>query len=193
MSAPERLRVFVGLELPPAVRDAIEEVAARWRPTLAGFRWGRPEDLHVTLAFLGAVDAEDLEAIDGRLTTTAAGISPFATRLADLGRFPPEGRARVLWVGLDDAETRIADLAAAVRTGLASWLEPEERPLQPHVTIARARRDARVPRDLVGDRPAPVGFEVRAITLFRSHLGQGAPHYEVLARRALGARAAELP
>jgi 2'-5' RNA ligase len=193
MSAAERLRLFVALEVPPKARDAIEEVAARWRPTLTEFRWSLPQDLHMTLAFLGAVDAKDLQEIQKSLTTAAEQISPFATRLAGLGRFPHQGRARVLWVGLDDAEMRIAQLAAAVRTSLEGWLELGDRPMKAHVTIARGHPHAQVPAALLEDRPVAVGFLVHDITLFRSHVGTGPPRYEVLARRELGARAAELP
>ncbi len=193
MSVPERPRLFVAVELPPDVRAAIDEVSKPWRAKLDGFTWSLPENLHLTLAFLGQVDPDQLDEIRTRLATTAAAIAPFSTRLTHLGRFPLKARARVLWVGLDDADARLTGLAAAVGESLDGLVEREDRVFSAHVTIARAHRSAGVPDEVIAVELLPVRVAVGEIALFRSHLGGGPPRYEVLARWALGAGAAEVP
>ncbi len=104
-----------------------------------------------------------------------------------LGSFPEEGRARVVWVGLDDAGSRLAALADAVASALRDLVELDDRPFRAHLTVARARRPARLPVTLLAASVEPRSFEVREITLFRS-TPSAAPgsRYEVLGRWPLG-------
>ena len=193
MSTPDRPRLFVAVELPDAVRDAIHAAAAPWRRSLAGFRFSEPEALHLTVAFLGHVDAGDVEAIELDVASAAAELAPIPTALTRFGSFPERGKARVLWIGLDDPAGGLVDLAAVVAARLDGFLEPGDRPYHPHITIARARHPAVVPPALLAGVVPRLRFGIDALTLFRSHLGGEAPRYERLGRWNLRARGPEVP
>ena len=181
-SAADTLRLFVALELPPAVRDALvafREAAADpdvWRPL-------PPEALHLTLAFLGRRPAGDVAAI-GAVLHEAAGPAP---RLALNGAvlLPPRG-ARVLCAALADPDGTLAALQSRVSDGLAAAgvYTPEKRPFRAHATVARLRPRRRAPRRVPAE-PEPLEFEGDALTLFESRLHPHGARYEPLVRVSL--------
>ena len=193
MSAPERPRLFVAVELPEDVRTAIHDATGPWRRSLPAFRWTGPDALHLTIAFIGNVDADDVRAIESAVEAAAAALAPVPTGLTRFGAFPDRGAARVLWVGLDDPDGGLVRVASATTAALGPSLEAEERPYNPHITIARARRPATAPTGF-HDQQVPVArWTIEALTLFRSHLGAGAPRYERLGRWNLQAGRPEVP
>jgi RNA 2',3'-cyclic 3'-phosphodiesterase len=123
--------------------------------------------------------------LEERLAEAAARCRPFEVVVRGLGAFPSPRRARVLWVGLDDADGRLAELAEAVREAIAAEFPPDRRPFSPHVTVARCEPPAALPmRDLAAT--LRIGsFAVGEMSLVRSHLG-ARPRYETLARFPLG-------
>jgi 2'-5' RNA ligase len=185
MNAAPKRRLFVGIELDDRIRNEIEDLVRPWR-SLDGFRWVPAENLHLTLAFLGWVEVSTVDAIVDRLPTAAARPHAFSTRLSGAGRFPERGKARVLWVGLDDAGGALTALAETVQGSLQDSFQREDRPYRPHITVARARRPVAVPGLETGGGSS--SFDVDEIALFESHLGRQHARYEVLARSQLGAR-----
>jgi 2'-5' RNA ligase len=182
-----RWRLFVAVELPGDARAAIMRAvdAIGVRP---GLRWAPPEQLHVTLLFLGAVDPELVPTIGGRLAEIAAVGAPFRLSLAGFGQFPARGKARVLWVGLRDIDGALAALAAATKSSLKDLVVTEDRPFHGHITVARAREPVRLPPAVLETAVEPVIIDVGHLTLFRSHVGGGKPsRYEALQRWQLGA------
>jgi 2'-5' RNA ligase len=181
----EPARLFVALELPPAARGALAE----WRADVVGDGGGPrlldPEDLHVTLCFLGWQPGSAAAAI---AEAAALAVGEAGGRL-ELGLGPaiwlPPRRPRVLAVELVDPDGRLGALQALLAGALerGGWYHPEQRPFRPHVTVARVSRGARVPR---GEPAAPPGlqFPGGAVTLFRSRLSRSGARYEPLARIA---------
>jgi 2'-5' RNA ligase len=184
----EKIRLFVALELPPAVREALVEWRLEAVRGLDGLRLIRPEDLHVTLCFLGWQPGDQLAAISAATATASAAA---AERPLDLTVGPPvwlpPRRPRVLAVDLADAEGWLASLQAALSEGLAAggWYRPEQRPFRAHVTVARVARGARI---RAGELPAApeLRFGPGQLTLFRSQLSRAGAHYEAVARVAVG-------
>ena len=182
------LRLFVAIELPEDVRQAAADAAEAALQGAPEWRLTHRDELHVTLAFLGAaVDPALLDPIQERLREAASVAMPFATSLRGLESFPEEGRARVVWVGLDNTGARLAALADTVASVLRNLVDLDERPFRAHLTVARARRPARLPAALLAASVEPRSFEVREITLFRS-TPSAAPgaRYEALGRWPLG-------
>jgi 2'-5' RNA ligase len=181
-----RWRLFVAVELPDDVRAAVIRAAdaIRLDPSL-----GRTPDgqRHLTLLFLGAVEPERVPAIEERIDAVLAVRSPFSITLSGLGQFPERGKARVVWVGVRDADGDLSALAGAIKAALADLVPTEDRPFHGHITVARAREPARLPAQTLGTAVEPVRFEVDRVALFRSHMGGGAPaRYEALRRWHLG-------
>lgn len=136
-SRSENLRLFVALALPPAVRDVL---AAEAQP-LHGVNWTRPEQLHVTLRFLGDVPAEQVDPMIERLA--AVKVAPFILPLEDVGTFPPNRPPRVLWIGVGSGHPRLFQLRQRVDDAvLASGVPIDVRTFHPHVTLARCTENA---------------------------------------------------
>lgn len=193
MSAPERPRLFVAVELPEGVRTAIHDATDPWRGSLPAFRWTRPDALHLTVAFVGNVDADQVVAIGSAVEAAVAALAPVPTGLTRFGSFPERGGARVLWVGLDDPDGGLRQVATVTTTALEGFLEADGHPYHPHITIARTRRPATVPAAFHDDPVPAARWTVDAMTLFRSHLGAGGPRYERLGRWHLQAGRPEVP
>jgi len=181
------MRLFVGVDLPGDVKDALSALVERLRAEARDAKWVPRDNLHLTMSFLGEVDEGQAPGIVDALAEAAAN-EPGAidTALQGAGAFPSPKRARVLWVGLKDPDGRLGALARAVASGLEPLGFPaEKRPWTPHVTIARFRApgDATL---MVGAHVETKAFTVAAITLFRSRLARPAPKYEPLAAPTIG-------
>ena len=147
--------------------------------SIAGARWVPAQNLHVTMTFLGRVEAENIQGVSAAIAQAVSDHVDFTVRLGELGAFPSLRRARVIWAGLDDPTSGLAGLADSVAGATEPLGFPREaRAFQPHVTIARLKN----PRPVeLGAAPAPLSFPVERISLFESHLRRPAPVYEELA------------
>jgi 2'-5' RNA ligase len=181
----ERLRLFVALELPPAVVSELVSWGAGVVLDVAGLRALPARSLHLTLAFLGARPAEELEALRSVLT----GVEGHPAGGLALGSpwWLPRRRPGVLSVAVEDDHGSLRELQAAVVAGLrrAIGWQPEARPFFPHVTVARVRNGARVrPRALEG--PRGLEFAAQWLTLFRSRTDPAGARYDALHRVRVG-------
>jgi 2'-5' RNA ligase len=175
----ERERLFVALELPPEVREGLQQ----WRGSVLmgtdGVRAVRSENLHVTLCFLGWRARDEVDAITeacGTLTGRGAVELVVGEAVA-----LPRRRPRVLAVSLEDPGGALGAAQAALSAALAAggWYEPEERAFYAHVTVARAGRGARIPPGaLVAPAPPRLRFRGSRVVLYRSHLRRGGASYE---------------
>jgi RNA 2',3'-cyclic 3'-phosphodiesterase len=172
-------------------------VLARALPDLPALRKVAPELMHVTLAFLGAVEEDRVPRVVDAARAAAAGNAPFDIDVTGLGRFPQHGPPRTLWAGVD---ARAAD--AVVRTGAAVRAELlrhgvpfDPKPLRAHITLARVREgagaeDARaVAAALAAARIPALRFRAAAIHVMESALGRGGPRYTSRAAVPLVGRA----
>ena len=183
--AAKPLRLFVAFEVPGEVRAGLSRAVAPLRERLPKARWVPERNQHVTLKFLGSTYPRLVEWVTSTVGEIASAHTVFETRVADLGAFPNQRRARVLWAGLDDPDSRAAAIATALDGALAREFKPETRPFTPHLTVARF--DPQV--GLEPDEVAFVSewFAVDHIVLFRSHLRRPAPVYEPVATYGLEA------
>ena len=147
-------RLFVGLDLPDALKRAVGGLAAGLREA----RWTDEDGLHLTLAFIGEVDPSAQRRIEEVLAgVEAPPLAAFA--LHGFGSYPLRAPPRVLWIGASPAR-ELGSLARSVRRTLSrAGFAPERRKFHPHVTLARFRRP-----------PAPAALQAYLATcaLFRS-------------------------
>jgi 2'-5' RNA ligase len=144
------------------------------------FRWVRPENLHLTLRFLGAVEAARLDDIEARLRGLPA--HGFELALMGTGSFGSGRWKRVLWIGVTGAEPAAALAARIEDACVASGLEPEARPFRAHITLARARDRRGAPEPALAEPPATRPWRPPNYVLFQSKLGPGGPQYLALTR-----------
>jgi len=141
------VRLFVALDLPEAVRRALAELIANLKPKSRGARWLQPENLHITLKFIGHVGNEKLSPIQSVLSSIHAA-QPIELHFRGMGFFPNERRPRAFWCGVAGSPN-LAELAADIDRALAPLgIEAETRPFTPHLTLARFKSDEGV-REMV--------------------------------------------
>jgi len=190
------VRSFIALEVEEPARAAIASYLAELRLS-DGVAWTRPENLHMTLKFLGGVVAGRLEELAGALGEIARASEPFTIAYGSVGAFPGLARPATLWVGAE--ASALAALAEAVEEASARiGVAREARPFHPHVTLGRVRghgkgrrRPAALPEGLrtalEGARARPFGIaSARSLVLFRSDTDPRGARYTALGRFALG-------
>ena len=188
------MRLFVAVNFPARLRQKIARLCRPLREAGVPGRWTEPDQVHLTLKFIGEVPAAEVEPIAEALQEVAGSFRPFEMKFGPIGAFPSPRRPRVVWLGVeqtpelrfikDDLERRLAELG----------IEREQRPYQPHVTLGRAPRDAEagefrrleeVARTL---RIADV-YRVTHLDLMSSKLGAGGAGHTRLVAAWLGPRA----
>jgi 2'-5' RNA ligase len=169
-------RAFVAVRPPDDVLDSVEALVGSELSAIAGARWTTREQRHLTLQFLG--NHADIDAVGGALGALAVRAGRVA--LGGVGAFPSVRRARVLWVGVMNGSSFLAQLAAAVGVLLAPLgHEPEERQYHPHLTLARFKAPVDL-RDAVGphaERAVGEPFSVDEVVLYESNVRNTGAQY----------------
>ena len=130
------MRLFVALEIPSTVRENLAALLKSLRAISPQTRWVRPENLHVTLKFIGEVPDTKLAAIRSALAGARSG-QPVTLDFRGLGFFPNEKHPRVFWAGIE-ASPNLKGLAADIdRATEKLGIPREQRPFSPHLTLAR--------------------------------------------------------
>lgn len=189
------MRVFIGAALGSEAADALAAYQDDCRAQLsaeaeAGARWRQKEQLHITLAFLGSVESEIVPDIAAAVQKEAGAVLPGRFCLAPAGFFPPRGRKRVFWAGIDDRKGTLSGCHGAVVSALlALGIETETRPFVPHVTLARlTSAEAAAEIAAAASRLAPPQGSVRLdrITMFQSITNPKFTEYRILDELTLG-------
>ncbi len=140
MSQSRDVRIFVAAALEPVLREAVVQVRSRLDSAGGALRWVRPDDLHLTLKFLGEIAEARVAGVAAAARQVAGRTEPFEITLAGIGAFPSPRRPQVVWVGVGTGADRVTSLARDLDTELHRLKFPKEgRPFRPHLTVARAR------------------------------------------------------
>jgi 2'-5' RNA ligase len=177
------------------VKRGLDAGVGPLREALPRARWVRPEGFHLTLAFLGEVEAGLVPAIARAMREKLGEEVGFRAHFAGLGCFPNSGPVRVVWAGLEPA-ARFERLAELVQDALrAVGVAFDDKPFRSHVTLARCdppwqpHLRARL-AELAGgfgERLAGVSMACDRVTLFSSVLGKGGATHRVEAEAVLHA------
>jgi 2'-5' RNA ligase len=186
-SPPERVRAFVALAPPTATIEAIADWQRRALDGREGLRAIGPDALHLTLAFLGHRDGEEIERARTALLAAAAEPVPVPVRLEPEPIALPRRRPRVV------AFAATSPGAVSLHEALVAWLaaagltDPDGRPFRPHLSVARVRGDSAAGRSrravagLPSLGPAGHTFDAVRVALYRSQLRSQGARYSVLA------------
>ncbi len=184
-------RTFAALELPQDIREALFAMQKKLAAAPGGkaTRWTAPEQIHLTIKFYGEVEQSRIDNLAKVLSTCCAEITPFELSLAQLGCFPNTRQPRIIWAGLRDSDNQLSLLAEKIeRASIALGLAAESRPFQPHLTLGRAKRDARnetlaaLGASLQETRITQMGWVANSLTLYRSVLISSGPVYTILSQ-----------
>lgn len=176
----------MGLFLTDDVREFTSAIAAALEREVEGVRWVPPDNLHVTLKFLGSCDSSQVERLVEVMGAAAARL-PLTLGIGHVGAFPSLASARVIWVGANDLEGRVQKVYNVLDRGVVRCGIPrEKRPYRPHITIGRARKKpACIDLSLADGFQGEMKLEVGDIVLFESVLKSSGAEYKVLERVGL--------
>lgn len=184
----ESWRLFFAVQVPEVVKDELQQAqAGLQRAGLSGARWTPREQLHLTLRFLGNVEARRLDDLLVAARVVCGGFLPLALRAAQIGFFPHERPPRVAWAGVKGNEAQLGALQHQLQQATLSFTsEPPDPRFVAHITLARVKTVSRsTSRELqasarrLGKREFGA-WTATGVALMRSELGaQGAHHSEV--------------
>lgn len=188
------MRLFIAVPIPPEIKAVVADLSAGLSRAGADVKWVRPENLHLTLSFLGEHRAEDVPVIKSAVERSTRGFPAFSLAFSRLGVFESWERPRVLWLGIERGTGDLVELAAGIDRQLAqAGIETAEkgRPFAAHLTLGRfrSRRHAERLRDAAASFAAPRVMEmpVGRLVLYESRLFPEGPSYAALAESELPA------
>lgn len=183
---PERIRAFMAILLPPALKDA----AARRQEGLQSLfpagsvRWVASENFHLTVRFFGDLDRKALDKAGSVVEGVDRSFAPITVRLGAISAFPSPARPQTLWIEVVDGEGRLEALAAQLdRKIREAGFGPADKPWRSHLTLGRAGRDRslRPPEDWTrGLTEGAQDFTIGSVALMQSELRPQGPRYTPL-------------
>ena len=191
MADSERFRLFVALAVPEDIRAKLESAQAELRRVLPdrNVRWTRREQFHLTLRFLGDVEAARAESLAESIRAACLGFGPLHLCAEGVGCFPDLRHPRVVWAGVQDEAEQLQRLQRAVEAASAGFTtEPKEERFTGHLTLARIKVIKRPEAEALGQAAAGMAdrnfgqWTAFRIELKRSELSpQGARHTSLAA------------
>jgi RNA 2',3'-cyclic 3'-phosphodiesterase len=180
------MRLFIAINLPDKEKQRLSEaLAAIAERHPLPVRWLATDSLHITLKFLGETAESMVPQLEQALHHASHDCEEFDVTIGGFGAFPSSSRPSILWVGVT-APVELLNLQQQIEAGLTPFgFEPEGRPFKPHITVARAEKNARI-RDraqmdrIVGEFDYKQVIRVRSVDLMRSFTGPRGARYELL-------------
>src|SRR5215831_5376547 len=139
-TTPAHLRLFVAILLPETIKNSVEQAQAKLRQALTDVpvRWSRREQFHLTLRFLGQVEATLAPALTEALQVACQRFAPLRLRATRIGFFPNQRLPHIVWVGIEDLHQQLPALQRAVQSATQNFTTEEpESTFTGHVTLGR--------------------------------------------------------
>jgi len=189
------IRSFIAIELDDVIATQLDKLCQRFRNHFAlddkSIKWVRPDQIHLTLKFLGDVEDKLIPSICEAISRTASEFEPFEFQIDSCGCFPPHGSARVLWAGLTEKHQLLHTLHQSLDTHLqALGFAGDSRLFTAHLTLARIKnsKTGRLTQNVLKDI-GPVSLPsqwVNQLTLFHSQLSRQGPQHTPMHHAPLG-------
>lgn len=176
------MRTFIAVHLPDIVKTHIRQLQDALRRCGAPLRWVQPENMHLTLLFLGEIDESKIQPICSVLRLAAENHTPFDILFSGLGTFPNRKAPRVLWIGVQEGARPLCNLQQDIQQQITSLqLSFDKKKFHPHVTLGRSkgRPHSLTMKQGLWDSQAGV-IHVNGFALIQSQLGGPQPVYTEL-------------
>ena len=178
------MRTFIAVEVPDSARDRIAQLVNRFKTTGTDIKWVEPDNIHVTLKFLGNIGTDQPAVIRDGLSAALDSAGAFDLKLGRIGAFPDMNRPRVFWVSIVEGRDELIAMQQRIEAELhARGFVREERPFSPHLTIGRVRSPRGLAKltDLVRDMDFETEpFTVKRAAVVKSDLKPDGPLYTVI-------------
>lgn len=178
------MRLFIAVPLDREIKEYLGKTIGELAAAGGGVKWVNPENVHVTLRFLGETEETLIPKITALIDRVAASHSPVRLRLSHLGAFPNLRRPRVFWAGLQGPIDDLSKMARQLELGARKLrFKPEKKEFRAHLTLGRVRDDrllGAICRCCEEYQIEPMSMMLDRIVLFKSTLTPKGPIYERL-------------
>ncbi|MDI6793364.1 MAG: RNA 2',3'-cyclic phosphodiesterase [bacterium] len=181
----ENIRCFIAIPLTQEIKEELVNIQEKLKKSDAGVKWVSPDSIHLTLKFLGDIPRIRLSSVSKMIKEVAHKKTWFEMSLSSLGAFPSIGKPRIVWIGIEDGQEELKELAEKLDLKLRSiGLPGEEREFVPHLTLGRVKkldnRDKLV--EIIHSIKAVFTekMQVTKINLMKSQLTSTGPIYSVI-------------
>lgn len=173
-------RIFIAINLPESIKKNLSCQQLKWEELPC--RWTKEDSLHITLAFLGYLNDEELVELCRITKEVALHHEPFTISLKKI-IYGPQNRPRMVWVVGEDSP-KLAELQKDLEKSLPIEKEKENRQYTPHITLGRLKQwefAAVEPEERPQiDENISLSFEVKTIDIMESQLKRGGSEYQVV-------------
>ena len=186
MTSHPLMRLFVALPLPGPTRAALDKIIRDLKHASAAVRWVQPDNLHLTLRFLGDTEPLQVPELQQLIDRTTQKQSAVTLTLDRLGAFPNLRNPRVYWIGTADSDTtgHLSDLAQEIEFGVRDLgFQAEKKLFKPHLTLGRVKQPDnldRLARTIATYRVPSIAVPLTRLVLFHSTLTPRGPVYKHL-------------
>ena len=188
----QEIRTFVAVDVGKTVKKTAEKLIGEFSDVGADVKWVDPKKMHLTLKFLGEVNAREIHHVCGAVKEAARGVAPFKLKIRGTGAFPDARRPRTVWLGAGEGAEQLGELAERIESALEKiGYRREARRFTAHLTIGRIRRGGPGVVEIGELIRKYADFDIGQVTVqeaivFSSELTRSGPIYEALSRAALG-------
>jgi len=177
------IRAFVGFFTTKKIYEHVEKLEEEAKDIIKG-KWVDPQNMHVTLQFIGYIDESKAVDIIRNIQTITEIYKPFSVKYKSLGAFPSPDKPRILWIGVGEGSTKLKTIAKEIqKINRKSGINPDSKPFHPHVTICRIKEadGKKVAKFIKKYRNFSFGEDtVEKIALIKSTLTPVNPIYTVI-------------
>lgn len=182
------MRTFIAIELPKNIKDALARIQEELKKSGADVKWAAPDNIHLTLKFLGEVEDDKIEKINKIIDSVCAENSIYKISISSLGAFTKIDYLRVIWAGVEKGDPETKKMAKELEEEIEKiGIPKEERVFSSHITLGRTRsalNREKLDKEIKGLQEVfgkeNLEFSVSKISLFKSTLSPKGPLYEVL-------------
>ena len=179
------IRTFIAIELDASIQKALQNIQDQLKKAQCEVKWVKPENIHVTLKFLGDISSDQVELIEQILERTLAPFRSFPMEITHVGAFPKIENPHIIWVGTNPQQHTVKDMALFLEKQLEmAGFKKEDRDFAPHITIGRLKLSTNKPALVKAIKSVaiapPLLQLVQKITLFKSTLSSQGSIYEAL-------------
>lgn len=159
----DTVRTFICIEIPRSISERIGNLQTELKAIDAQVSWTKPSNIHLTLKFLGAVEATRIQNVATAVQSAVAGINKFEIEISGAGCFPSTRNPRVLWIGLPAVPEALKQLYSNLESELdREGFAREKRKFSPHLTIGRLRGPKNATQ--LAEALIAIGFKAEAFT-----------------------------
>lgn len=181
------MRTFISVRLSKSVRERIAGVQEELKDDRVNVKWISPENVHITLKFLGEVSMKALPEVCESVRTSTSGVERFSIGVDSLGFFPGNKSPRVIWAGISEGKEELKELGRSIEDNLSELgFKKENREFAAHITIGRVRSQRNIRQILdkldIMKNVSCGTSQAEAVCIMRSELTSRGPIYSILER-----------